>query len=377
MDKDLNIMFDVNKKAYVYIKDGRIYKKMDNHIEHSTKHTNKARVVNRKKSIRLVPYLLAVGSTILLAYECCPKKVNAEEKIVYTEEYNAEPNIEIIEDNDYYVDSFGTGNAEDIKNKKNEILQAQMNAEANTSDSVEEDNASNSTTEEDNASDSTTEEATAETPVFIIDTDDKSGTTPIQNANNYDEIFNKYSSMYGVDETLLKAMAAQESCGNPNASGSAIGLMQIEKNVWVGNNVTAYNFSNKADETIIVNEDKLSDPDYNIKVASMILQRTLEKFNYNIPISLQAYNLGEGNMSKVLSACSTGTGTSLDDILANEVGTSWKDYLKYASGGDTGYTDHVLSYVDNGTYMNFTRKNGETIDIVINNAQEVENSKTK
>ena len=169
----------------------------------------------------------------------------------------------------------------------------------------------------------------------------------------YGDAIKKYSEMYGVDYELMVAIATQERGVHSETrdAGGAIGLFQIE-NIWNNEKLTAYNYETKEYETITVDENKLSDVFYNIKVGCMVFQTALNYMNYNIPAAIQCYNMGYGNMQKILNACSNATGKSVSEILSDQTNLDWLKYRNKAVGGDKNYLENVSSYMDQNTEIN-------------------------
>ena len=169
----------------------------------------------------------------------------------------------------------------------------------------------------------------------------------------YTEAIKQYADMYGVDYELMLAIATQERGihSETRDSGGAIGLFQIE-NIWNNEELTAYNYETKEYETITVDENKLSDVFYNIKVGCMVFQTALNYMNYNIPAAIQCYNMGYGNMQRILNACSNATGKSVSEILSDPTNLDWLQYRNYAVGGDKQYLENVSSYMDQNTEIN-------------------------
>ena len=165
----------------------------------------------------------------------------------------------------------------------------------------------------------------------------------------YEGMITKYAKMYGVDPNLAIAVATQESKTGIHTSitdpGGATGLMQIQNDVWIGNNVTAYNLETKQNEVVNVTLDKIQDVEHNIKIGCMILQNSLEYMNYNTLAALQCYNMGYGNMNKILTKCSEETNKSISEILSNVKDTRWMYYRKIISVGDQQYVEKVLSWI--------------------------------
>lgn len=191
----------------------------------------------------------------------------------------------------------------------------------------------------------------------------------------YEGMITKYAKMYGVDPNLAIAVATQESKTGIHTTitdpGGATGLMQIQNEVWIGENVTAYNFETKQDETINVTLNKIKDVEYNIKIGCMILQNSLEYMNYNTLAALQCYNMGYGNMNKILTKCSEETNKSIGEILSNVKDTKWMDYRKIISVGDQQYVEKVLSWIGSEIEISNVKADGNLISLNIVN-QKVE-----
>lgn len=194
--------------------------------------------------------------------------------------------------------------------------------------------------------------------------DDRSNNEKIINTrNNYGEIITKYANMYGLDANLMIALATQERGTHSEIvdNGGAIGLMQIEYNVWNKASITAYNHETKSNETVNIDGQSLGNLDYNVKVACMIFQNSLVQNKYNIIAALQGYNFGYGNMEKVLCGYGNDHGLTKSEVLNDYENTDWLEYRSYASGGDKEYVEHVLSYLGNDISMNVQTPDGELI----------------
>jgi soluble lytic murein transglycosylase-like protein len=91
------------------------------------------------------------------------------------------------------------------------------------------------------------------------------------------------ASLYGVDQALLEAVVIVESKFNPRAHSSkgAVGLMQL-----MPETARRYHVSN------------LYDPDENIRGGAQYLRDLLHLFDNNLPLTIAAYNAGEGAVLK-------------------------------------------------------------------------------
>lgn len=202
----------------------------------------------------------------------------------------------------------------------------------------------------------------------------------INNAKRYENLFAKYAHRYGMDKNLLMAMAAQEGGGlheeNLRSGLPAAGIMQIEKAVFIGERIQAYNFETGKMDYITVTPELLNDVESNIKIGTMILRDCIENSNYNIPLSTQTYNMGYGNIANILNACSNGTNKSLDYMYNNPNYNGWLDYRNIVSVGDSKYVEHVFSYLQPNTELSVLRRDGSKVSVNISNTTTLEKNNT-
>ena len=140
---------------------------------------------------------------------------------------------------------------------------------------------------------------------FHFSYDDRSSSSALDRTKLYEDIFEKYAKRYGLDTDLLMAMASQESSGKHYEnlpSGSAYGIMQIE-NVNLNSTIKAYNFEEGKVDKFHITKDNVKDLDTNIRIGAMMLRERLDTYNNNIPLAIQSYNYGSGNLSKALKMC--------------------------------------------------------------------------
>jgi len=100
----------------------------------------------------------------------------------------------------------------------------------------------------------------------------------------YDEIYQRWASMRGMDWRLLKAVSTVESSENPNVigdDGRSIGLMQVS--LIVGGSYG-------------LNRDDLLNPELNVQAGSGFLKEMTDR--YGLEGGIQAYNLGETKFRK-------------------------------------------------------------------------------
>jgi soluble lytic murein transglycosylase-like protein len=102
--------------------------------------------------------------------------------------------------------------------------------------------------------------------------------------DKYDHLIAESCNLHGVDFALVKAVIRAESSFDPYAISSkgAEGLMQLMPE-------TAQRF----------NVANTFDPQENIRGGVKYLKYLLERFNYDLKLSLAAYNAGETTVSQV------------------------------------------------------------------------------
>lgn len=208
-----------------------------------------------------------------------------------------------------------------------------------------------------------------EEKAFNYSYEDRTNSENISNVKRYEDTFSKYANAYGLDKDLLMAIAAQESCGDhynnlsPNQPGK--GIMQIEY-VHIGENLSAHNFETNTEDSIKVDMNTLSDLDSNIKIGAMILRNCIDSYNNNIPLAVQAYNFGPGNINKTLATCSELEHIDFNELKNDPTNNKWLDYRSFLNTGDPEYVEHVFSFIKNKN-ISILDKNNNKINITLEN----------
>lgn len=85
----------------------------------------------------------------------------------------------------------------------------------------------------------------------------------------------------------------------------------------------------------------LSGPQLSVKVAAMRLQGLQVKYDYNIPMVITAYGMGESFMDATLKVYEQETGVDAETAIASKNDTAWADYRKYVFDhqSELGVTD--------------------------------------
>ena len=212
---------------------------------------------------------------------------------------------------------------------------------------------------------------------FHYNYEDRSNSSNIDRVNEYDDIFQKYAKMYGLDVRLLKAIACQETGGDHYGNiedGPACGIMQIEKSVHIGQTISAYSPELGEMTSVDITEEKLKDIDFNIKVGAMDLRNAMESFSYNIPQATQAYNFGTGGMNRTLALCCDKDLEMQYELEKTPSNNSWLDYREQMDSGDKKYIEHVFSYLPNNTTLNVLDRNGKNHEVTLTNDYQKEYS---
>ncbi|WP_231036118.1 lytic transglycosylase domain-containing protein [Pectinatus sottacetonis] len=108
----------------------------------------------------------------------------------------------------------------------------------------------------------------------------------------YEQVINKYAQKYNMDSTLVAGIILAESKFVPNAKShrGAIGLMQImpETGQWIAKNISDNNYT----------DDKLYDPETNIRYGVWYLAFLMREFRHNEILAVAAYNAGHGQIEQ-------------------------------------------------------------------------------
>lgn len=203
------------------------------------------------------------------------------------------------------------------------------------------------------------------TPPIIVDYVNQYDTPKAENTRLlYGDLITKYSNMYGVDPELMIAIATQERGvhGEVMDDGGATGLMQIQNSVWIGSEISAYNFETEKYDKFTITNDMAKNLETNIQIGCMYFQNCLGYVNYNIPLAIQTYNFGIGNMRKVMDVYGAVAGKTRKEIAANPEDIGWLEYRTQIKVGDSLYLNHVLSWMGDSASITVQKKDGEIVE---------------
>jgi len=107
-------------------------------------------------------------------------------------------------------------------------------------------------------------------------------------SNQYDNLFQKYGTQYGVDPKLLSSVAHAESNYNPRAGSSAgaQGLMQFMPGTFAAQHVGSNPY----------------DPAQSVQAGAKYLSSLLHQFGGNTRLAVAGYNAGGGAARKAITA---------------------------------------------------------------------------
>jgi soluble lytic murein transglycosylase-like protein len=107
------------------------------------------------------------------------------------------------------------------------------------------------------------------------------------NIRRYQALIDKNARARGLDAALVKAVIAVESAFEPAAVSTkgALGLMQVMPDTGA-----RYGVAGDRKRTL---EQKLLDPDINVRIGTMYLRDLLALFANDLDLALAAYNAGE------------------------------------------------------------------------------------
>lgn len=178
--------------------------------------------------------------------------------------------------------------------------------------------------------------------------------------NNYGDLITKYANMYGIDPKIAIAVFTHERGYHSDVMdpGGAIGLCQVQLDVWDDKDVKAFNFETNSWETYHIKEENIKNLEQNIKAGVMILQESLRQVSYIILQGVQNYNYGLGNLNVAFRQ----SGLNADE-LNEQNNKEWMQYRDLIKGGDPLYIEHVFQYVPSDSDLHFKTPDGKDINL--------------
>ena len=177
----------------------------------------------------------------------------------------------------------------------------------------------------------------------------------------YFDLIEKYASKYNVDPYLILAIATQERGVHSSEidKGGAIGLMQIQVDVWAGKSLNVFDYESNEEITFNFDMERLKTVEGNIEAGCAIVQHYKGIMHGNNFTTIQSYNSGPYAVEDMVRKYKESSGKTSEEInLENDLG--WYDYCTSAYKGDPEYLEHVLSYYT-GDIRNLELNNGKLI----------------
>lgn len=178
--------------------------------------------------------------------------------------------------------------------------------------------------------------------------------------NNYGDLITKYANMYGIDPKVAIAVFTHERGYHSDVMdpGGAIGLCQVQLDVWNDKDVKAFNFETNSWETYHIKEENIKNLEQNIKAGVMILQESLRQVSYMILQGVQNYNYGLGNLNVAFRQ----SGLNANE-LNEQNNKEWMQYRDLIKGGDPLYIEHVFQYIPSDSNLHFKTPDGKDINL--------------
>lgn len=177
----------------------------------------------------------------------------------------------------------------------------------------------------------------------------------------YFDIIEKYATKYGLDSELVLAIATQERGVHSNMidEGGAIGLMQVQVDVWLDKSLTIFDYDQNKEVTINFTMDMLKSLEGNIEAGCAITQHYQSIMKGNTFATIQCYNSGPYAVEDMIEKYMISSGKTTEEIyLDNDLG--WYDYCTSAYNGDPDYLEHVLRYYQ-GDIKNLEQNSSKTM----------------
>lgn len=178
--------------------------------------------------------------------------------------------------------------------------------------------------------------------------------------NNYGNLITKYANMYGIDPKVAIAVFTHERGYHSDTMdpGGAIGLCQVQLDVWNDKDIKAFNFETNSWETYHIKEENIKNLEQNIKAGVMILQESLRQVSYMILQGVQNYNYGLGNLNVAFRQ----SGLNANE-LNEQNNKEWMQYRDLIKGGDPLYIEHVFQYIPSDSDLHFKTPDGKDINL--------------
>ena len=197
------------------------------------------------------------------------------------------------------------------------------------------------------------------------------------------------SKKWGVSPNLIAAIMSLESSGGSN--GKAKNIMEVQFDSHKDEIKSAYSFTDKKVIKIVltndVNNSKYKDCDIKItegdlknshtaiSIGTFLLAKCARDRNFNIPIALQEYNMGHGNMTTILNNARDSLGyETRSQLIDDKTSLVFTNYTNAVNAGDPNYVKDVMQYIN---IYNNGNDDHEIYIKNVNNSNDIVESKIK
>lgn len=190
----------------------------------------------------------------------------------------------------------------------------------------------------------------------------------------YGDLIASKAKMFLIDPDLMIAIATQERGTHSTTidSGGGVGLMQLQYNVWVNEDLTAYKLNPETNEmekvVYHITDNMLRNLDSNVELSCAYMQWCLWITNYNIPMSIQMYNQGYNSVHAMLEAQVAEVGGTRADICNHPENLDWMKHTA-EHNGDPDYLPNVLQWYGGEGFTCTDYQTGKDISVVFNNTR--------
>lgn len=167
------------------------------------------------------------------------------------------------------------------------------------------------------------------------------------------------SYKWGISPNLIGAIISQESSGGTSSKN----IMQIEFKAHHDEIKKVYDFETGREVSFVLTND-VNNPIYKnvdikitpidlenkhtaISIGTAILADCMQDRDFNIPVSLQQYNLGHDGMQKVIIETTKKEGYNVTaDIAYDQTNTDFTKHTYITGNGDQNYVKNVARYLN-------------------------------
>lgn len=182
----------------------------------------------------------------------------------------------------------------------------------------------------------------------------------------YYDLIKEKAADFGLDAKMMLGIGTQERGEHSRTidEGGGVGLMQLQYNVWAGEQISAYKLNRSTNEfekvTLTVTDEMMRDLESNVELACMVMQNCLDYTAYNIPMAIQMYNQGYGSIHEALVAYCSDTDQERIDVCHNQSDLGWIPYCANYNG-DPDYLRNVLKWCEDTNFVNYDYDNGTLV----------------